>query len=155
MKNKPSIINHRLWTLACGLTLALVRLTVDCGLWTVDCHAQTFAGGVPITGTTNAPFVNNGVIHTNSSTITFPAKTVTLSGIIATNQTIILSDAWQPVGGTNIIVLGSITNSLALANNGITGGVWQTDLPQRSYTLQGVPYVQAVVGNYTNTVYYP
>jgi hypothetical protein len=116
--------------------------------------AQTFGGGITITGTTNAPLVNNGSIPTNSFTLSFPAKQVTLSNVTSTNETAIFSYGIQLVGSSNIVLLASVTNTFSLPN-GTNNGTWITNIPQQALTFQIVPYAQANIGANTNGIFVP
>ena len=149
MKNKLSIFTRGLWTVNCGL------LALACGLWTADCHAQTFVSGLRVVGTTNAQLVVAGMPQTNSATVSFPAATVIVTSITDTNETIILSDAFQIAGYTNLFILGNVTNSFCLTNGGVGTGSWTNVFAARYYQVSKKPVVQAAIGAETNYIYYP
>src|ERR1019366_3769211 len=118
MKKITSPFTRGLRTVACGLTLA-------CGLWTLDCQAQTFGGGIAVTGNTNALMQSvPGTVVTNTGYINIPAKTLLLTGIVNTNETAIgyygfmIPANWYLMPGTtNVYVVASSTNSFAAGTN--------------------------------------
>lgn len=121
-------------------------------LLAIPAHAQTYGGGTTITGTTNAMLQNNGSVYTNYAYVTLPLKTVLLSGISSTNETAIFSYGFTVIGQTNPIILASITNSFATGTN---GGSWTTNVPSQTITIPIIPWAQASIGAFTNTLYVP
>jgi hypothetical protein len=119
--------------------------------------AQTFGGGITITGTTNAPLVSGGTILTNTFYLTLPAKTVTLSDIVSTNETVAFAYGVRVGTNANIDIIGVITNSFALpaGTNQSGSGTWTTNIPQQTIAISIVSYAQAQIGANTNTIYVP
>ena len=133
----------------------IALLTISACLLALNVSAQTFGSGVTVIGTTNAPLVSNGTPSTNTTYLSFPQKTVTLSGILDTNEVAIFSYGVVFAGSTNIVLIGSFTNSFALTNGGIGTGTWSTNIPQMTIAAQIIPYAQIAIGSHTNTVYVP
>jgi hypothetical protein len=131
---------------------AILTLAVGLLVLTPSAPAQTFGGPQTITGTASAPLFVGGVINTNPVNMNFPSKTVTLTGISSTNETVIFSWGVQLVGTTNVILLGSLTNSFA---GGTNGGTWTTNAPGGQFIANLVPYAQASIGNNTNGLQVP
>jgi hypothetical protein len=122
--------------------------------------AQTFGGGISITSSTNAPLVEGGTVNTNTTYMSFPSKTVTLSQISNTNETAVFSYGVKVIGanGTNVVLIASITNSFALpaGTNQSGTGTWTTNVPQQTIPVQIVPYAQVDIGSTnSNTIYVP
>jgi hypothetical protein len=143
--------------------LAALILTVACGLWTLDCHAQTFGGGITVTGNTNGLMQSvPGTVVTNTAYLNIPAKTLLLSQITSTNETAIGYYGFQipanyPLmpGTTNVYVVASFTNSFALpggTNNGTLttnfAGIYNLPIPL--VTVMGLS-----IGANTNVAYVP
>lgn len=114
--------------------------------------AQTFGGGVAITGTTNAVLLTGGSRVTNTFYITFPSRTVTLSGVTSTNETAVFSYALASPGSTNVFIVASVTNSFAAGTN---NGSWSTNLPQMQVAIPLVQWAQGSIGSFTNQIYVP
>ena len=115
----------------------------------VHVGAQTFGGGLTITGTTNA--VLSGV-PTTYAYFNLPPKVVNLSNITSTNETVIFSYGFTVSGNTNPVILASVTNSFA---SGTNGGSWSYTNPAVNLTPQILPWAQVQIGAFTNTVYVP
>ena len=137
------------------LTLALTVLVLG---WN-QAEAQTFGGGIPVTGNTNAVLQNSGVPQTNFWALSIPSKSLTLSGISSTNETAIGYYAFQipptwalAPGSTNIYIVGTFTNSFAAGTN---SGTWTTNIPAVFYPINSGTYMGLEIGNYTNTAYVP
>ena len=127
-------------------------------LGALGAQAQTFGGGITVTGNTNAQMQNSpGVITTNWLTFTSLPRTIVLSGISSTNETAIgyygftIPSGWYLMPGTtNVYVVSSFTNSFATGTN---GGTWTTNFP---YVSQQVPTIGVMglgIGANTNSAY--
>lgn len=130
----------------------LIALAIITASLAVTAHAQTFGGGVQLIGTSNAPLVVGTSVFTNYAYVTIPLKSVVLSGITETNETVIYSYGFTIAGQTNVIIMGSVTNSFAA---GVGTGTWTTNIPPQTYTVPVIPWAQAAIGNHTNTIYVP
>ena len=127
----------------------------------IESRAQTFGGGITVTGNTNALLQSSpGVVVTNTASVSIPPKAMVLSGIANTNETAIGYYGFQvPAnfylmpGTTNVYVIASFTNSFAGGTNSGTfatnfAGIYGTTVP-----LIGVMGLS--IGAYTNSVYVP
>jgi hypothetical protein len=130
-------------------------------LATLTVNAQTIGGGTSVTGTTNAPLwgVNgNSGASTNSLYLVLPAKTVFLSGIGNTNETVVFSYGAQIAGTTNVTILASITNYFLTGTN---GGSFSINVQAQNIAIPIVPFAQVFIGSnlvafpFTNTIYVP
>jgi predicted small secreted protein len=126
---------------------------------TLTANAQTFGSGTSITGTTNAPLVVSGAgASTNLLYLYIPPKTVVLSGIANTNETIVFSYGGIIAGQTNPVFMASLTNVFL---SGTNGGSWTTNIPGQTLVIPFVPYAQAFIGSnyvafpFTNQIYVP
>ena len=124
----------------------------------VETQAQTFGGGIAVTGNTNALMQNSpGVICTNYLTFNSLPRTLVLSGISSTNEIAIgyygftiPTNYFLLPGTTNVYVTVAFTNSFAAGTN---GGTWTTNVP---YVSQQVPTIGVMglgIGAFTNTAY--
>lgn len=135
---------------------ALMLATMFCS----SANAQTFGGGVNVTGNTNAQLIVNGAGLTNTAYSTIPVKTLNVSNITSTNETLIGYYCFQvptnyPLmpGTTNVYVISALTNSFA---NGTNGGTWSTNIPFANSLPINLPTWMGIsVGIYTNNIYVP
>lgn len=121
-----------------NLFLAL-SVTFALALGAVSGRAQTYGGSYPLLGQTNILVYSGSTYITNYVGISLPAKVVTLSGIVTTNQTFgytyLLSLPGYTNGPwTNLYPLGGFTNNFLTGTN---SGSWATNYP----------------GGYTNLVF--
>jgi hypothetical protein len=107
-----------------------------------------FNSGVTITGTTNAQLIVGSSVPTNYATFYLPTKALTISSGISTNETVVFSYGFTVAGSTNIVILGSLTNSFA----GYTNSTWSTNIPPQSFAVPVVPWAQAAIGSFTNVI---
>lgn len=125
-------------------------------------QAQTFGGGTLVNGFSNVPCQNSSLVPiTNTFFVTLPAKTVTVSGISATNENFsgmffmsIPGYTNAVLGQTNFYFLGAFTNSFAAGTN---SGSWSTNYPGGFVSFPFPLYMAAYTGavTNTNTVYVP
>lgn len=136
----------------------LAMLVVLAGIITAD--AQTIGSSTAISGTNNVPIqVSAGVYLTNSAYFYAAQKSITLSGIASTNETVI---GWYAIqfpsgmvlapGSSNLYIIQSFTNSFA---SGTNGGTWNTNLFPVSFPTSWPVYMGLNIGNYTNLAYVP
>ena len=139
----------------------LAVLAVVVGLWVLSfgivANAQTIGSGTAVTGTTNAPLTISGQApFTNQLPVLFPTRSVLVSGITETNETIVFSYGFQLAGTTNVLIVASMTNKFLTGTN---SGSWFTNFPAMNLNAPIIPYAQMSIGSnfvtfpVTNTVF--
>lgn len=113
----------------------------------ISAKAQIFGGGAVITGTTNS-----SNFYTNTAYMVLPSKTIQLSSISNTNETIIVNYQIQDTFSNGYYTIYSFTNSFAAGTN---SGSWTTNLTPNSAAATLPLRMQIAIGAYTNTVYVP
>jgi hypothetical protein len=124
-------------------------------------QAQTYGMGTTVWGGTNTVAVQSsiGVYQTNIASVYMPQKTLILSGISSTNETVVgtygfqLPNTWTLLpGSTNIYIVGKFTNSFA---SGTNSGTWTTNNLYFSSQLYLPGYFNIDIGDNTNTAFMP
>ena len=114
----------------------------------IEAGAQTFGGGIPVSGSTNAQMQNSSyVVISNNVLGSLPQKTLVLSGIFATNEAVWgyygfrVDTSLYPLapGTTNVFILTTFTNNFYAGTN---TGTWTTNF--QAYNVNAL--VSAIVG---------
>ena len=150
----------------------MIGITVLTG---ITAGAQTFGGGIPVSGNTNAQMQNSSyVVVSNNVLGSLPQKTLVLSGIFSTNENVWgyygfrVDPSLYPLapGTTNVFILSTFTNNFIGGTNVNGSGTWTTNFPQfnlnalcpsiMGLTIGGLTNVAGLpVNPYTNNAYVP
>lgn len=126
----------------------LAGLILLFALLTISAHAQVFYGGVTVIGTSNAPVQVNFVNVVGYASVTCPARTLQLQNT-STNEVYVLSylGQFQGMGGTNMYLLGSLTNQLPGPGSWVNGSTFTTNIPAQTFLVPIVPWGQIAISN--------
>lgn len=123
----------------------IIGITVLTG---ISAGAQTFGGGIPVSGNTNAQMQNSSyVVVSNNVLGSLPQKTLVLSGIFSTNENVWgyygfrVDPSLYPLapGTTNVFILTTFTNNFYAGTN---SGTWTTNF--QAYNVNAL--VSTIVG---------
>ncbi len=113
------------------------------------------------TGNTNAPMTYNGTPATNIWTLTPPSKYIVLTNVLSTNEVFIGSIYIQiPLnlltnfaGYSNLVLIGTVTNSFALPGGVPGNGVWSTNTIPVAGSVPFPIILGASNGTWTNGIF--
>jgi hypothetical protein len=143
-------------------TIAILALMFSAGA-----RAQTFGGGIPVWGNTNALLMNAGVGVSNTLFGSIPTKSLTLSGITSSNEYFIGYYGFKVNTNLYTLLPGTYdTYVLVLSSNnfigGTNGGTFTTNFPPSNPAAPFGTFMGITIGSltnaattYTNTAYVP
>ena len=122
-------------------------------LFALNSRAQIFYGSITVVGSTNAPVQVAFLNVTNLLNSSLQQRTLMVQNI-QTNQTIVIGYGytWSNLGGTNLFVAGTITNTFPASAGWTNGATWITNIPPQYFSVPATPWGFINLGNYTNQV---
>jgi hypothetical protein len=124
-----------------------VALIVALCLLGMSASAQVFYGGVTVIGTSNAPVQVNFANLQGYASITCPSRTLQLQNT-ASNEVYVLGyyGNFSGMGGTNLYLLGALTNTLPGAG-WTPGTVFTTNIPAQTFQVPITAWGQIAISN--------